>query len=148
MSTATAAPALAQQRADRLPAKIRRAILLGVRAKRTQRHVYPDGIYTARNQRWEPVVRWGTVAIEEAVKAMSETEFDSFRVGLCTTAPSHPNSRRMQQARRYSQLLREVVASGDKGQERRLRLWIRTNLLRVRLTNRDRAEAAEAAGRA
>lgn len=145
MTTVATAPAPAQQSASRLPARLRRALLLGIRAQRTQRHVYPDGIYTARNQRFEPVVRWGTVAIENAVEQMTETEFDYFRVGLCTTAPSRPANPRLQRIQRYSKLLRELIASGDTGQERRLRLWLRKNLLpKVVLTAADRAQAQEA----
>ena len=150
MTTATAAPAPAQQSASRLPARLRRALLLGVRAQRTQRHVYPDGIYPARNQRWEPSLRKGTAATEKAVAEMTETEREWFEFGLRAKSPARPVSLRSYRIQRYSKLLRKLIAEGDVGQARRLRLWLRVNLLRtkVTLTARDRAEAAEAAGRA
>lgn len=149
MTTVAPAPAPAQQSASRLPARLRRALLLGIRAQRTQRHVYPTGIYTARNQRWEPSIHWGTDAIEKAVAEMTATELAYFDAGLRAKSSSQPANPRLQRILRYSKLLRELLASGDVGQARRLRLWLRKNLLpKVVLTARDLAEAAEAAGRA
>lgn len=145
MTTVATAPAPAQQSASRLPARLRRALLLGIRAQRTQRHVYPDGIYTARNQRFEPSIHWGTVATEKAVEQMTETELAYFNAGLRAKSPSRPSSRRSQQVLRYSKLLRKLIASGDTRQERHLRLWLRKNLLpKVVLTDADRAQAQEA----
>lgn len=146
MTTATAAPAPAQQSASRLHARLRRALLLGVRAQRTRREVWPTGIYTARNQRWEPSLRWGTVATEQAVELMTEGELAYFNAGLRAKSPSRPVSLRSYRIQRYSKLLRKLIAEGDVGQARRLRLWLRKNLLpKVVLTAEDRAQAQEAA---
>jgi hypothetical protein len=150
MTTVATAPAPAQQSASRLPARLRRALLLGIRAQRTQRHVYPDGIYTARNQHFEPSIHWGTVAIGKAVEQMTEGELAYFNAGLRAKSPSRPSSRRSQQVLRYSKLLRDLLATrDDEGMLRRLRLWLRKNLLpKVVLTAADRAQAAEAGRRA
>jgi hypothetical protein len=130
MATVAPAPTSAQQTAPRLPRRLRRAFLLGIRAQRTRRYVYPDGIYTARNQEWAPVVAFGTVEVERAADRLSETEREYFLAGLRASFGGHPNSPRMQLVLRYSKLLRELIAAGDEGMASRLRRWLRNNLLR------------------
>lgn len=147
MTTVAPAPTSAQQTASRLPRRLRRALLLGIRAQRTVRHVYPDGIYTARNQRWEPVVKLGTAEIERAADRLSKTERDYFLAGLRASFGGRPDTPRMQRVLRYSKMLRELIAAGDEEMARRLRRWLRHNLLRkvapvFTLTRDEQAEQA------
>lgn len=143
----TEATAIAAPGATRLPANLRRAILLGVRSTRSRRIADETGVYTARNQPRVLVVHFGTPELERAVDQLSELEHRYWLAGYSAASRNgRGDSRRMQRIRRYSRMLREAAIYGD--DTRRLRLWLRTNLLRVKLTDRDRAEAAEAAGRA
>lgn len=149
MTTVAPAPTSAQQTASRLPRNLRLALLLGVRAQRTRRYVYPEGIYTARNQQWEPKVKFGTVAIERAAEQLTPAEREYYLVGLCASVDGRPDSPQMQRVLRYSKLLRDLVTSGrDAGMLRRLRLWLRHNLLRkpapvFTLTKQEQAEQVE-----
>lgn len=149
MTTATAAPASAQQTAFRLPRNLRRAFLLGIRAQRTRRHVYPEGIYTARNQAWGPELVFGTVQQERAEAQLTDLERQYFRAGLSAVSQSYGkhDGERVLRIRRYARMLRDYLADGDEVQLRRLRLWIRTNLTRraarpAPLTQRQQAEQA------
>lgn len=130
MATVAPAPTSAQQTASRLPRRLRRALLLGIRAQRTRRHVYPDGIYTARNQEWKPVIALGTVEIERAADQLSPAEREYFLAGLRASFGGCPDTPRMQRVLRYSKLLRELISAGDEGMASRLRRWLRHNLLR------------------
>lgn len=130
MSQATAtAPATAT---SRLPKRLRRAFLLGIRAQRTRRHVYPDGIYTARNQEWKAAEVFGTVQQERAEAQLTDLERQYFRAGLSAVSQSYGkgDGERVLRIRRYARMLRDYLADGDEVQLRRLRLWIRTNLTR------------------
>lgn len=149
MTTVAPAPTSAQQTASRLPRRLRRAFLLGIRAQRTRRHVYPEGIYTARNEAWGPELVFGTVQQERAERNLTDLERQYFRAGLSAVSQSYGkgDGERVLRIRRYARMLRDYLADGDEVQLRRLRLWIRTNLTKRAartspLTKRKQSEQA------
>jgi len=112
---------------NRLPDHLRRAILLGVRARRTANVADVTGVYTARNTPTVFAPRLGSVELERAVDLLSEDEREFYRAGYSATAPVEAENVRARMAGVYARKIRNGEASEE------LRRWLRTTFLRKRI---------------
>ena len=116
---------------SRLPARLRRAISLGVRARRSASVADATGVYTAANTPTVYRLSLGSIELERAVDLLTGAERDYYRAAFTATDRKPADNVRARMAARYRAALEEARFYGD--DTRTLRHWLRTSFLRPRV---------------